>query len=78
MIPTRYGTTRTGEQTVIMSTVGQGAGWVMRDGEVVPITWIKDSHSARTKLVDATGTEVALNAGNTWYAVVPVGNNVSF
>lgn len=78
MMPTSHGTTRTGEQTVIMGTVGRGAGWVMRDGDVTPITWIKDSHSARTKLVDVTGTDVALDAGNTWYSIVPVGNNVSF
>ena len=78
MMPTSYGTTRIGEQTVIMGTVGRGTGWVMRDGEVIPITWVKDSHSARTKLLDATGADVPLDAGNTWYAVVPASGSVSF
>lgn len=63
---------------VQMQTVGQGKGWVMRDGGVVPCTWTKSSPSARTKLIDATGAEIPLNAGNTWYSIVPVGKTVSF
>jgi len=78
MMPTSYGTTRIGESTVIMQTVGRGTGWVMRDGDAVACTWVKDSHTARTKLLDASGAEIPLDAGNTWYAIVPVGNNVSF
>jgi hypothetical protein len=78
MMPTSYGVTRIGEQTVIMGTVGSGQGWVLRDGDAVPITWKKDSHSARTKLLAADGTEVPLNPGNTWYSIVPLGNAVSF
>jgi hypothetical protein len=78
MMPTSYGTTRIGESTVIMQTVGTGQGWVMRDGDVIPCTWSKDSHSARTKLLDASGKDIPLDAGNTWYSIVPVGKNVSF
>lgn len=78
MMPTSYGYTRIGEQTVIMKTVGTGQGWVLRDGDAIPVTWSKDSHSARTKLLDAAGKDVPLDAGNTWYEVVPTGNNVSF
>jgi len=77
MMPTSYGVTRIGESTVIMQTVGSGQGWVMRDGDVVPVTWKKDSHSARTQLIDATGHDVPLDAGNTWYSIVPVGKTVS-
>jgi len=78
MMPTSYGTTRIGESTVIMQTVGQGQGWVMRDGDAVPITWKKDSHSARTQLLDATGQNVPLDAGNTWYSIVPIGKSVTY
>jgi hypothetical protein len=78
MMPTSYGFTRIGEDTVIMKTVGRGQGWVMRDGDVVPITWVKDSHSARTKLLDAAGKDVPLDPGNTWYSIVPTGKTVSF
>jgi hypothetical protein len=78
MMPTSYGTTRTGEQTVIMQTVGRGQGWVLRDGDAVPVTWVKDAQGVRTKLIDASGADVPLNPGNTWYSIVPVGKNVSF
>jgi hypothetical protein len=61
-----------------VQTVGRGSGWVFRDGGVTPITWVKDSRTARTKLLDATGADVPLNAGNTWYSVVPTGKVVSF
>jgi hypothetical protein len=78
MMPTSYGTTRTGEQTVIMGTVGSGQGWVLRDGDAIPVTWKKASHTARTQLIGADGKDVPLDAGNTWYSIVPVGKTVSF
>lgn len=77
MMPTTTGTSN-GTPTVSMKTVGRGQGWVLRDGGVVPVTWSKDSHNARTKLLDAAGVDVPLNAGNTWYSIVPTGKAVSF
>jgi len=77
-MPTSYGYTRTQEQTVIMQTVGQGKALVFRDGDVVVGTWSKASHNARTKLLDATGVEIPLDAGNTWYSVIPTGNVVTY
>ncbi|HEX3082200.1 MAG TPA: DUF3048 domain-containing protein [Candidatus Saccharimonadia bacterium] len=78
MMPTSYGYTRIGESTVIMQTVGQGQGYVIRDGTVVPCTWVKDSRGVRTKLLDASGADIPLDAGNTWYSIVPVGKSVTF
>lgn len=77
-MPTSYGTTRIGESTVIMQTVGQGRGIVFRDGDAIPCTWVKDSHTARTKLIDGNGAEIPLDAGNTWYSIVPVGKTVGY
>ena len=77
-MPTSYGTTRIGEQTVIMQTVGQGKAIVFRDGTAVVGTWSKASHAGRTLLKDSTGAEIPLDAGNTWYSIVPTGNNVSY
>ncbi len=70
-MPTAYGLTRIGEQTVIMQTVGQGKALVFRDGGVVTGTWRKSTHSARTQLIDDTGQAIPLDAGNTWYSIVP-------
>jgi hypothetical protein len=61
-----------------ITTVGSGQGWLLRDGEAIPVTWQKGAHNARTKLIGADGKEVALNAGNTWYSVVPIGKKVTF
>jgi hypothetical protein len=77
-MPTSYGTTQIGEQTVIMKTVGQGKALVFRDGDLVVGTWSKASHNARTVLTDATGAEIPLDVGNTWYSIVPIGNNVTY
>ena len=77
-MPTSYGFTRISEDTVIMQTVGQGKAVVFRDGQAIEGTWKKDSHTARTQLLDAAGKDIPLDAGNTWYSIVPVGNTVSY
>jgi hypothetical protein len=78
MMPTSYGTTRIGESTVIMKTVGTGPGWLCEDGTCQDITWKKDSHTSRTQLIGKNGQNLSLNSGNTWYEIVPQGKNVSF
>ncbi len=77
-MPTSYGFTRIGEQTVIMGTVGRGQGVVFRDGEAIPCTWVKTSRASRTQLLDAAGANIPLDAGNTWYSIVPQGNTVTY
>jgi len=77
-MPTSYGTTRIGEQTVIMGTPGSGKAIVFRDGTAIEGTWSKPNHSTRTKFVDAQGNEIKLNPGNTWYSIVPTGNAVTY
>jgi len=75
---TNYGTTRIGEQTVIMGTPGSGKAVVFRDGTAIVGTWSKTAHSSRTIFKDSTGTEIKLNPGNTWYSIVPIGNVVTY
>lgn len=77
-MPTSYGTTRIGEQTVIMGTPGSGKAVVLRDGTAIEGTWTKPNHATRTKFMDATGKEIPLNPGNTWYSIVPTGNVVTY
>jgi hypothetical protein len=61
-----------------LGTTGRGTGWVIRDGDAIPCTWVKDSRTTRTRLLDASGKDIPLNAGNTWYSIVPIGKTVSF
>lgn len=77
-MPTTYGVTRIGEQATRMATPGSGKAVVLRDGTAVEGTWTKSSHTSRTKLLDAAGKEIPLNAGKTWYSIVPVGNSVTY
>jgi len=75
---TSYGTTRIGEQTVIMGTPGSGKAVVLRDGTAIEGTWSKTVRSSRTVFKDAQGIEIPLNPGNTWYSIVPAGNLVTY
>lgn len=77
-MPTSFGTTRIGEQTVIMGTPGSGKTIVFRDGTAIEGTWSKSAHNERTKLLDASGKEIPLNPGNTWYSIVPTSKTVSY
>ncbi|MEO7617912.1 MAG: DUF3048 domain-containing protein, partial [Candidatus Saccharibacteria bacterium] len=77
-MPTSYGFTRINEQTVMMKTVGTGKAIVFRDGNAVEGTWSKASHNARTELLDASGQAIPLDAGNTWYSIVPNDKVVSY
>lgn len=77
-MPTSYGYTRINEQTVIMKTVGTGKAIVFRDGNAIEGTWSKSSHTARTELLDASGQAIPLNAGNTWYSIVPTDKIVGY
>lgn len=77
-MPTSYGTTRIGEQTVMMGTPGSGKAIVFTDGGAIEGTWSKGSHNVRTKLLDANGKDIPLNPGNTWYSIVPTDKTVSY
>ncbi len=77
-MPTSYGSTRIGEQTVMMGTPGSGKAVVFRDGSAVAGTWTKPDHRSRTRLLDPAGTDIPLNSGNTWYAIVPDSRTASY
>lgn len=77
-MPTSYGTTRIGEQTVIMGTPGSGRAIVFTDGGAVEGTWSKASHTERTRLLDGSGKDIPLNAGSTWYSIVPPDRAVNY
>jgi hypothetical protein len=77
-VSTSYSTQDDGKPETIMQLVGSGQALVFDDGTVTTGTWNKASASAPTKLLDAAGKPIALNRGNTWYEVLPVGNSVTY
>ncbi|HSX01305.1 MAG TPA: DUF3048 domain-containing protein [Candidatus Saccharimonas sp.] len=63
---------------LLMITIGSGKAIVFRDGTAVTGTWVKDSRTSRTRLLDASGADIPLDVGNTWYSIVPVGRPVTY
>ena len=50
----------------ILGNVGNGTGYLVSHGEVIEITWSKDSETASTIFLDMDGNPITLNAGQTW------------
>lgn len=50
--------------------VGKGTGKFFTNGKVVDITWEKSSNTAKTKYYMQDGSEIALNAGKTYIALI--------
>lgn len=49
-----------------MSVVGSGEAIVLAGGRASTVTWVRDSLSEHTRLVDAKNKPVSLRPGNTW------------
>lgn len=76
-MPTSFGVTRIGEQTVIMGVVGSGKVQIFRDGGEIDGTWSKPDNTARTTFTDANGQPIPLNRGQTWVSVLPAGRSIT-
>ena len=48
-----------------------GEGYYALNGEMIPITWVKEGLTIPTKYYDAYGNELVLNVGKTYIALVP-------
>jgi hypothetical protein len=51
-------------------TIGSGAAYVFQDGIVTQGTWHKTSNESNFTFTDASGAELKLNPGQTWFSVV--------
>ncbi len=51
-------------------TTGSGPGFVLRDGEMIPVTWHRPTLSDGTTFTNAKGQEVGLAPGRTWVEMV--------
>lgn len=61
-----------------IETIGEGSGFVFRDGLMIEGIWKKESKSQRLRFFDEAGKEIAMNAGITWIEVVGHEQAVSF
>lgn len=54
--------------------IGEGSGFIFRDGTVDEVIWKKESIEKRTKFYLVNGEEVEFNRGKIWVSVVPSRN----
>lgn len=47
-------------------TTGKGTGFVMTDGGIIPITWLRGNRNVPFTLLDANNQYVRLTPGRTW------------
>lgn len=62
----------------VMQTLGNGDAVLFRDGVAVPVKWAKTNYNTMIELKNADGTPAELNAGKTWFQIVPAGRPVSY
>ncbi len=53
-----------------VTTTGTGDGWYVTNGQVIPVTWSKESQTAPTRYYDTDGNEITLNQGRTWVNII--------
>lgn len=56
--------------TIDLQTLGTGKAVIFRDGQVIRARWQKLGESDPLKLIDADNSEISLNPGLTWIAVI--------
>lgn len=55
-----------------LENIGNGTGYLVTGGYVVPITWEKTSHSTQTVYKYTNGQEITVNDGNTFIQICPL------
>jgi hypothetical protein len=64
--------------SVNVQSRGFGRALYFRDGTVTDGFWHKGAAQDPLSLLDAHGQPVAFNPGQTWFEIVPIGNNVAW
>ena len=59
-----------------LKTVGNGKGYYLTNGKMIPITWEKDSRSSKSKYL-YNGKEIEINDGNTFIEIVPENKDIN-
>lgn len=59
-----------------LGTIGSGKAEVYMLGNKIEGTWVKDSRTARTKFLDASGREIGFAPGKIWIEVLPLNIDV--
>lgn len=63
---------------VYMETVGEGPGYCLRDGKIIPITWSRSGEDEPYQYTTADGEPLTLGVGSTYIAVITDGAPVEY
>jgi hypothetical protein len=58
-------------QHLLYKTKGTGKASIFMDGKQIEGTWIKDSRTSQTKLVDSKGSAIKFDRGTIWFEILP-------
>ena len=61
-----------------VALVGTGKVWLLRDGEMIAGTWLRNSMTGRTAFKTAKGVRLHLKPGVTWVELMPKGERATF
>ena len=56
---------------LIYNVIGEGTGYYLTGGKMIPIIWKKASETGATKYYDSIGREISINLGKTYIAICP-------
>ena len=60
---------KVGGVTPFSATIGEGTGWVLRDGIAIAAKWNRPDANSGTSWSDSTGKEIKFAAGQVWIAL---------
>lgn len=61
-----------------VQTSGEGDGYYLRDGVIIPIRWSRESHDDPFTYTDADGNPITFGVGTTYMTFLPDGSPVSY
>lgn len=56
---------------LIYNVIGEGTGYYLTGGRMIPIIWRKASETGATKYYDSIGREISINPGKTYIGICP-------
>jgi hypothetical protein len=59
-----------GHARPVIGLIGEGTAWIFREGTLVKARWSKTGVGEPTRLIDASGTEIPLVRGRTFFQIV--------
>jgi len=60
-----------------INLIGSGDAFLLRDGKIYSIQWVRDSEESLIQLKNFDGSRIPLKPGNTWFQIVGTASSIS-